>query len=143
METEHRFSEQEVSLVLQSAAEIEARSGVPAEVSREELRELVARAEDAVGKPGTVTVHERYQDRLRPMLHAIPNAWRASPGIAVGRSLGIAGLPVQAVVGAGAVDEPRHADERQRRHQSIVARWYRVVAYNRVPAGPQLARPRR
>lgn len=190
METEHRFSEQEVSLVLQRAAEIEARDGVPAEargltlgdledvaaevgirpeslaravaelqargldkgtsltgpspsqkairavateVSREGLRELIARAEDAVGKPGTVTealdtvrwtsadrflttqvsiaassdttitVHERYQDRLRPMLHALPTFWGGLLGIAVGGSIGIAVLPLVAVVGAGAV----------------------------------------
>jgi hypothetical protein len=189
METEHRFSEQEVSLVLQRAAEIEARSGVPAEargltlrdlegvaaevgirpeslaravaelqasgvakgtplagpspsqkairavtaqISREELSNLVRYVEDAVGKPGTVTealdtvrwtsadrflttqvsiatstdttitVHERYEDRLRPMLHGIPTAWGTILGIGVAGSIGIAGLPLVALLGAGA-----------------------------------------
>jgi hypothetical protein len=189
METEHRFSEQEVSLVLQRAAEIEARSGVPAEargltlrdledvaaevgirpeslaravgelqsrglatgtslaglspsqkairavpaeLSREELGELVRHVEDAVGKPGTVTealetvrwtsadrflttqvsiatstdttitVHERYEDRLRPMLHGIPTAWGAVLGMGVAGSIGIAGLALVAIIGAGA-----------------------------------------
>jgi hypothetical protein len=189
METEHRFSEQEVSLVLQRAAEIEARSGVPAEargltlrdledvaaevgirpeslaravaelhsrgvakgtaltgpspsqkairavtaeISREELSELVRHVEDAVGKPGTVTealdtvrwtsadrllttqvsiaastdttitVHERYEDRLRPMLHAIPTLWGVLLGIGVGGSIGIAALPIAAIIGTGA-----------------------------------------
>lgn len=190
METEHRFSEQEVSLVLQRAAEIEARSGVPAEArgltlrdlesvaaevgirpeslaravaelqasnvakgtslagpspsqkairavasetSREELSELVRRVEDAVGKPGTVTealdtvrwtsadrllttqvsiaassdttitVHERYEDRMRPMMHGIPSAWGAMIGMGVGGSIGLAALPVVALIGVGAV----------------------------------------
>jgi hypothetical protein len=191
METEHRFSEHEVSLVLQRAAELEARDGVPAdargltlrdlesvaaevgirpeslaravaeirsrsltpgsslagpspsqkairavatEVSRDDLATLVQQVEDAVGKPGTVTealgtvrwtsadrflttqvsiaagssettitVHERFEDRIRPILHGVPTSWGAIIGMAVAGGIGLGTLPLVALIGAGAV----------------------------------------
>jgi hypothetical protein len=51
----------------------------------------------------TITVHERFADRIRPILHGVPTGWGALIGMAVGSGIGLAAAPLVVTIGAGAV----------------------------------------
>lgn len=55
-----------------------------------------------VGEETRVQVTERYNARVRPLVHGLPAAWGGMAGVGIGAGIGLVGAPLVAAIGVGA-----------------------------------------